>query len=142
MQKSEGKKMSAKRNIGNEMIESMQDAVKHMRGSNKKKAITHKVIIPDVIDVKLIRKNLKLSRPEFADRYGFSSRTLQHWEQGDRRPHGAAKVLLVLLDREPKLIEQILNPTIKNKASKRTVVSARAISSIHLHKVAHKRKLK
>lgn len=122
MQKSEENKMSTKRNIGNEMIESMKDAVKYMRG-NKKKAITHKVVIPDNIDVKSIRKNLKLSRPEFADRYGFSSRTLQHWEQGDRRPHGAAKVLLVLLQREPKLIEQILNPTKKSKTSKHGTVN-------------------
>ncbi|HSW69451.1 MAG TPA: type II toxin-antitoxin system MqsA family antitoxin [Gammaproteobacteria bacterium] len=133
--------MSAKRNIGNEMIQSMQDAVKYMRGK-KKKAVTHKVVIPDIIDVKSIRKNLNLSRPEFADRYGFSSRTLQHWEQGDRRPHGAAKVLLVLLQREPEVIEQILNPTKKTKASKRTIISALKISQISSHKITPKRKEK
>ncbi len=54
-------------------------------------AIVHKVEITDEIDVKSIRENLNLSRKEFADSFGFSARTLQHWEQGDRTPHGPAR---------------------------------------------------
>lgn len=97
-----------KRNIGNEIIQGMEDAVKHMRGK-KTRAVVHRVAIPDNIDVKKIRKKLHLSRQEFANRFGFSARTLQHWEQGDRRPQGAARVLLLLLQREPEMIENILN---------------------------------
>lgn len=99
--------MIKKRNIGDELIQGMEDAVDHMHGK-KMQVITHKVEIPDDVDVRLIRKKLSLSRQEFADRYGFSVRTLQHWEQGNRHPHGSAKILLLLLQREPKTIENIL----------------------------------
>jgi len=110
-----------KRNIGNELIQGMKEAVCYMRGK-KTHTVVHKVKIPDKIDVKSIRRNLKLSRPAFADKYGFSSRTLQHWEQGDRRPQGAARVLLLLLQREPETIEKILNSprcAIKHRARHR-----------------------
>lgn len=120
--------MSPKRNIGKELIEGMEEAVEYMRGK-KTRVVTHKVKIPDKIDVRSIRKNLNLSRPEFADRYGFSKRTLQHWEQGNRRPQGAAKVLLLLLQREPETIEKILHQE-----------SIGIISNLRSQKVAHKRK--
>lgn len=131
--------MNTKRNIGNEIIQSMEDAVEYMRGK-KTRAVTHKVKIPDNINVKSIRKSLKLTRLAFADRYGFSSRTLQHWEQGDRRPQGAARILLVLLQREPEIIEKILNPESKNYTTKRTIANAQAVSHIRSQKVTHKRK--
>lgn len=95
------------RDIGNEIIQGMTDAIEYIRGKNNS-AIVHKVEIPNEIDVRAIREKLKLSRKEFADSFGFSPRTLQHWEQGDRSPHGSAKVLLVLLQREPAMIAKIL----------------------------------
>ncbi|HAU0213578.1 TPA: helix-turn-helix domain-containing protein [Legionella pneumophila] len=95
------------RNIGQEIIHGMEEAIEYIRG-NKGSAKVHKVEIPNEIDVREIRENLNLSRKEFADSFGFSPRTLQHWEQGDRAPHGAAKVLLLLLQREPATIAKIL----------------------------------
>ena len=86
-----------KRNIGDEIIQGMTEAIEYIRG-NHTNAIVHKVEIPDEIDVKSIREKLKLSRQEFADRFWFSVRTLQHWEQGNRTPHGSARVLLLLSD--------------------------------------------
>lgn len=85
----------------------MTDAIEYIRG-NIAAAKINKVEIPNAIDVREIRENLKLSRKEFADSFGFSSRTLQHWEQGDRSPHGSASVLLLLLQREPATIAKIL----------------------------------
>ena len=96
-----------KRNIGDEIIQGMTEAIEYIRG-NEAGAVVHKVEIPDEIDVKSIREELNLSRQEFADSFGFSARTLQHWEQGDRNPHGPARVLLLLLQREPKIIAKIL----------------------------------
>ncbi|MCE3043470.1 DNA-binding transcriptional regulator [Legionella sp. 16cNR16C] len=97
----------ANRDIGNEIIEGMHNAIDYVRGHTGA-AKVHKVEIPATIDVRAIREKLNLSRQQFADSYGFSSRTLQHWEQGDRSPHGAAKVLLLLLQREPATIAKIL----------------------------------
>ena len=96
-----------KRNIGDEIIQGMTEAIEYIRG-NETGAVVHKVEIPDEIDVKSIREELNLSRQEFADSFGFSARTLQHWEQGDRNPQGPARVLLLLLQREPKIIAKIL----------------------------------
>ncbi len=97
----------SKRNIGEEIIQGLESAVQYVRG-NKENTVTYKVEIPAEIDVRAIRENLHLSRQAFAARFGFSSRTLQHWEQGDRRPHGSAKVLLLLLQRDPYTIEKLL----------------------------------
>ncbi|OGT37708.1 MAG: transcriptional regulator [Gammaproteobacteria bacterium RIFCSPHIGHO2_12_FULL_37_14] len=96
-----------KRNIGNEIIKGMEEAIDYMSGKKTRVAI-HKVEIPDEIDGRAIRAKLKLSRQKFADCFGFSARTLQHWEQGNRHPHGPARVLLLLLQREPNTIEGIL----------------------------------
>jgi putative transcriptional regulator len=106
-----------KRNIGDEIITGMEEAISYMQGK-KTRAVVHKVEIPDEIDVKAIREKLKLSRQKFADRFGFSSRTLQHWEQGDRHPHGTARVLLLLLQREPATIEEILRRDQKVRTKK------------------------
>ncbi len=95
------------RNIGNEIIQGMTEAIEYIRGDARDAKI-NKVEIPNEIDVRTIREKLKLSRKEFADSFGFSSRTLQHWEQGDRVPHGSARVLLLLLQREPATIAKIL----------------------------------
>ena len=111
--------MMTKRNIGDEIIQGMTEAIGYIRGK-KMGAIAHKVEIPDEIDVKSIREKLKLSRQEFADSFGFSARTLQHWEQGDRTPHGPARVLLLLLQREPTVIAKILrNDKSKKHAEKK-----------------------
>jgi putative transcriptional regulator len=99
--------MTKKRNIGNEIIEGLEDSIAHMRGQ-KTRAHVHRVEIPNEIDVKTIRKKLCLTRQAFADCYGFSIRTLQHWEQGSRHPHGPARILLLLLQREPQTIQNIL----------------------------------
>jgi len=99
--------MMSKRNIGDELIQGMNEAIDVAKGK-KKPAIIHHVKIPENIDVRKIRHHLKLSRPAFAAQFGFSPRTLQHWEQGDRRPQGAARVLLLLLQRDPRTIRRVL----------------------------------
>lgn len=102
-----GGNIMTKRNIGDEIIQGMTDAIEYIRG-NAGEAKINKVEIPNTIDVRTIRESLKLSRKEFADSFGFSPRTLQHWEQGDRAPHGSARILLLLLQREPATIAKIL----------------------------------
>ena len=106
-----------KRNIGDEIIQGLEEAVGYMRGKKPRVAV-HKVVIPDEINVKAIRQKLKLSRQEFADYFGFSVRTLQHWEQGNRHPQGPAKVLLLLLQRDPVTIAGILRQPKKYRSKK------------------------
>src|SRR5688572_21975221 len=95
------------KSLGDELINGMKEAVSYMRGK-KVHAVIHKVVVPEKIDVKAIRSHLHLSREKFAAKYGFSVRTLQHWEQGDRKPHGAARILLTVLSKNPRAVERAL----------------------------------
>lgn len=59
-------------------------------------------------NVREIRKGLKMSQPEFADRFGIELETLRQWEQGKRRPNGAARTLLIVISRIPQAVEDAL----------------------------------
>jgi len=50
------------------------------------------------------RKKLRLSQARFARLLGISIRTLHHWEQGNRIPSGAARVLLRVAAQHPRIV--------------------------------------
>lgn len=54
-----------------------------------------------------MRNRANLSQPKFAEKLGISVNTLRSWEQGLRKPSGAAKTLLDLLYRRPDLLNEI-----------------------------------
>jgi putative transcriptional regulator len=66
------------------------------------------VHVPDALDVTAIRRKTGLSQPAFASRIGIPVATLRNWEQGHRSPRGPARVLLALLDRNPRIVEEVL----------------------------------
>ena len=55
-------------------------------------------------DVTAIRRKYRLSQAKFASLLGISISTLRNWEQGRRKPEGAARVLLRVADRHPEAI--------------------------------------
>ena len=50
------------------------------------------------------RKKLRLSQNKFAQLLGISVKTLHNWEQGRRKPTGAARVLLRVASRHPEVV--------------------------------------
>jgi DNA-binding transcriptional regulator YiaG len=64
--------------------------------------------IPARVNVKSIRARTGLSQSEFAFRYGFSSRSLQHWEQGRRQPGKAARAYLTVIARASEVVRRAL----------------------------------
>ena len=50
------------------------------------------------------RTRLRLSQTKFAELLGISVKTLHNWEQGRRKPTGAARVLLRVAARHPEVI--------------------------------------
>ena len=82
------------------IIKGLHEALEHAQG--KIQLETRTVIIED-IDVSQIRRKFKLTQLEFSKTFGFSLRTLQQWEQKRRSPHGAALVLLKVINYAPKL---------------------------------------
>jgi transcriptional regulator with XRE-family HTH domain len=53
------------------------------------------------IAVAAIRHRLHLSQRQFASCFGFPVATLRHWERGNRKPSGAATVLLQVIWMHP-----------------------------------------
>jgi putative transcriptional regulator len=53
------------------------------------------------------RKKSRLSQTEFAKLLGVSVRTLQEWEQGRRKPSGAAKKVIEIAERHPNVLKEI-----------------------------------
>lgn len=84
-----------------ELLEGVRDLGSALRGN---KAVIARVdrIEPD--SVVAIRAKLGLSQSEFARVFGISVDTLQNWEQGRRKPSGAARVLLRVAERHPEAI--------------------------------------
>lgn len=55
-------------------------------------------------DVVALRRFVGLSQPKFAQAMGISVHTLRNWEQGRRRPEGAAIALLRIAARHPRIL--------------------------------------
>src|SRR4051794_40176516 len=64
--------------------------------------------IPEQINVGSIRRKTGLSQPAFARRIGVPVSTVRNWEQGHRSPQGPARGLLALLERNPRIVEEVL----------------------------------
>jgi putative transcriptional regulator len=68
----------------------------------------YRVHVPADIDVLRIRRNMGLTREAFAMRFGLRLGTVRDWEQRKRRPEGAARVLLTVIEKEPEAVARAL----------------------------------
>jgi putative transcriptional regulator len=89
--------------FGEELIEGMKLVLAHQRGKAELGQVW-----PKPIDVKAIRRRVKMSQAEFARAYGISKRALQEWEQGGRQPDSAARAYLTVIAKEPAVVRRAL----------------------------------
>jgi putative transcriptional regulator len=82
-----------KRDIGQEIADGLREIKRGEYGRI--------VIVPDAAAV---RRKTGLSQSRFAELLGVSVRTLQDWEQGRRVPSGAARTLLIVAEKDPKIL--------------------------------------
>ncbi len=61
-----------------------------------------------VPDVAAIRIRMCMNQRTFARRFGFPLATLRHWEHEDRKPQGAALVLLHVIAENPRAVLHVL----------------------------------
>jgi putative transcriptional regulator len=66
-----------------------------------------KAVQPDALNVYAIRQRARRTQEQFADALGIPPNTLRSWEQRRKRPSGAARTLLRLIDRKPELLETL-----------------------------------
>jgi putative transcriptional regulator len=88
------------------MMEGLNEAVEIASG--KMPEADYRVHVPASVDVRDIRKRQKLSQRAFADRYGFSYARIRDWEQGRSPVDKPSRLLLTIIDREPGVIERVL----------------------------------
>jgi len=92
---------------GSKIIRGLEDALEYAEGK-KKGYREHRVVVPENVDVRSVRRKLHMTQKEFARSFGFSVYSIRNWEQGKRRPEGPARVLLTIIDREPEAVERAL----------------------------------
>jgi putative transcriptional regulator len=84
------------RNIGLEILEGIRQIKRGEHGR-----------ITNVPSVASVREKTGLSQSKFAELLGVSVRTLQEWEQGRRAPSGAARTLLVIAAKNPRVLLEV-----------------------------------
>ena len=83
-----------------EISTGLEEAIKHAK-SKRGKIVVHE---PETINVKAIRAKTGMSQQRFCATFGISLGTLRHWEQGLRSPRGPARILLKVVDNDPKAV--------------------------------------
>ena len=93
-----------------DLFEELVESVKEMKAIQAGKLTPSRVTrAEDVVaasqpDIAALRARFRLSQAKFAALLGISVDTLQNWEQGRRRPHGPARVLLRIAARHPEAL--------------------------------------
>ena len=76
------------------------------------KTVGYKVNLPAEVDVKGIRKRLKMTQARFSDTFGFSLDAVKHWEGGRRTPESSARAFLTVIAKNPRAVIAALHPNL------------------------------
>lgn len=88
----------SKRDIGQELLQGIREIKSGQYGRK---------FTLDSFPILRAREKSGLSQAEFARLLGISVRTLQEWEQGRRKPSGAAKSLLFIAMKKPTVFREL-----------------------------------
>lgn len=97
---------SKRSTVGASIIKGLEQAIAWSRGENNNVRVTL-VHVPNV-DVREVRTRMGLSQAQFATKFGFPPATLRNWEQGRSRPDAPTRVLLAVIAKHPKAVEDVL----------------------------------
>src|ERR1700678_1003288 len=86
--------------LGLALEQSAREILAHVKGEAKLR--TRRIVLPDEVDVKLIRTRARMSQMQFARAFCINPRTLQEWEQGRRQPDATTRAYLAVIARNPE----------------------------------------
>lgn len=106
-----------------ELVDSMNELLEQTRGKRSLRTTT--LLRPPAPftsrAVKRVRAQLCASQAVFAGYLNVSSKLVQAWEAGRRRPEGPALVLLHIAASQPGVIETIRQPAGKGRGRRRQI---------------------
>jgi len=97
--------MNKKASAGERILGSMKQITEWAEGDKSAARVTS---VPS-IDVRKIRRRLKMTQSEFASKFGLPAAVVSNWEQGRNTPDTAARVLLAVIDRHPEAVADTLS---------------------------------
>jgi len=107
-----GKKTISKKGlspIARDIVESLEEYAAYRRGEKTGIEVIRVIPkIPEDVDVKAIRGKLGMTQQEFTS-FGFSLSAIRHWEAHRRIPEGPARVLLMVIARNPSVVLETLH---------------------------------
>ena len=83
------------------------------------KTAGYKVKLPAKVDVKSIRKRLKMTQSRFSRTFGFSLDAVKHWEGGRRTPEASARAFLTVIAKNPAAVMSDLQPASATQRTRR-----------------------
>ncbi|MEA2936979.1 MAG: putative transcriptional regulator [Alphaproteobacteria bacterium] len=93
--------------LGKRLIAAAEEARAIIRGEAD--PATYRIHVPHEVDVKALRRKLRLSQDAFARRFGFTPARVRDWEQGRSKPDGAVRAYLLVIEREPEAVARALS---------------------------------
>lgn len=90
--------------VFDQIAEGLREAIAVARGDDQ----PYKLHVPSEIDVKNIRSKTNMSQRDFASTFGFGLDQLKQWEQGRTRPIQANRVYLLMIEKHPDVMREML----------------------------------
>ncbi|WP_108522107.1 helix-turn-helix domain-containing protein [Bradyrhizobium algeriense] len=88
----------------------LTEALEIARGNAK----PTKLYVPAEINVRGIRKKLGLSQDDFAQEFGFTINQIRDWEQGRSRPLDGLRAYLMIIEKNPDAVLNLLRSSAKS----------------------------
>jgi putative transcriptional regulator len=87
----------------------LREAVRHAKGELTLRTVEVRAALPPVAaeEVTLLRTRSGMSQAVFARVLNVSTKTVQSWEQGERKPSHAALRMLQVFRRDPRLVCEV-----------------------------------
>lgn len=97
--------------IGENLINSLEEAIKYEKGEKVKGLKSHTITVAPLPDykgkeIKEIRNELGLTQSIFAYVLGVSKKTVEAWESGKNNPAGPAQRMLSMLEKDKSFLKK------------------------------------